>query len=118
MSSEKTLEFSPIVREKMLKLKKDITDIYGDKVANNIFTNIKKDLVRLQTFEKSGVNIADNYHIETPYWLLFSNHNYFIYRFDKTSVTVVQMFNEKEDFMKTLFGISGRIDESIDFWGE
>lgn len=118
MSSEKTLEFSPIVREKMLKLREEIIDLYGEKAAKKILGNIKKDLERLQTFEKSGENIADLYHIETPYWLLFSNHNYFIYRFDDVSVIIVQMFNEKEDFMKKIFGISGRTDESIDYWGE
>lgn len=33
-------------------------------------------------------------------------------------VVAVQMFHEREDFMKTLFGISGRTQESIDYWGE
>jgi hypothetical protein len=28
------------------------------------------------------------------------------------------MFNEKEDFMMKLFGMSGRTPESIDYWGE
>ena len=31
---------------------------------------------------------------------------------------IAEMFGEKEDFMYKLFGISGRTQESIDYWGE
>ena len=31
---------------------------------------------------------------------------------------IVQMFHELEDFMMKLFGVSGRTQESIDYWGE
>jgi hypothetical protein len=41
-----------------------------------------------------------------------------IYRIEDDKVVIVQMFNEKEDFMMKLFGISGRTQESIDYWGE
>ena len=34
------------------------------------------------------------------------------------SIYVVNIYNEREDFMMDLFGISGRTQESIDYWGE
>ena len=37
---------------------------------------------------------------------------------EKDKIVVVNMFHEKEDFMLKLFGISGRTQESIDYWGE
>ena len=52
------------------------------------------------------------------HWYIFTNQNYFIYRIEAKKVVVVQMFNEREDFMMKLFGISGRTQESIDYWGE
>ena len=33
-------------------------------------------------------------------------------------IYVVNVYNEREDFMMDLFGISGRTQESIDYWGE
>ena len=58
------------------------------------------------------------YDIDTDYWYLFTHQHYLIYRIEKGKVTIVQMFNEREDFMMKLFGISGRTQESIDYWGE
>lgn len=37
---------------------------------------------------------------------------------DVIQVMIVQMFNEREDYMMILFGLSGRTQESIDYWGE
>ena len=36
----------------------------------------------------------------------------------RIGVIIVQMFHERQDFMMKLFGISGRTQESIDYWGE
>jgi hypothetical protein len=56
--------------------------------------------------------------VDTDYFYVFTHHNYFIYRIEGDRVIIAQMFNEKEDFMIKLFGISGRTQESIDYWGE
>ena len=71
----KSVEYSQLVKRKLLKLKKELAGEYGE--------------------EKN-----------------------FIYRIEAKKVVVVQMFNEREDFMMKLFGISGRTQESIDYWGE
>ena len=73
---------------------------------------------RLEQFADSGVQIAEMYDIDTDYWYVFVNHNYFVYRVEDDKVIVVQIFNEKEDFMQKLFGITGRTQESIEYWGE
>lgn len=44
--------------------------------------------------------------------------NYFFYYLDKDSVIVAEMFDEREDFMIKLFGISSTTEESLRFWGE
>lgn len=64
-----------------------------------------------------GTKITDVYEIATDYRYIFVNHNYFIYRHDDKRIIIVNMFNENEDFMMKLFGISGRTDESLDYWG-
>lgn len=56
--------------------------------------------------------------LATDYRYIFVNHNYFIYRYDDKRIIIVNMFNENEDFIMKLFGISGRTDESLDYWGE
>ena len=112
------IEYSQIVRRKMKKLKSDLTDKYGVDFSKGIINEITKALRNLEAFSESGVNIARMYNLDTDYYYLFLKHNYFVYRVEEDRVIIVQMFHEKEDFMMKLFGISGRTDESIDYWGE
>jgi hypothetical protein len=77
-----------------------------------------KAVRRLEEYSGSGVDISQMYDVDTDYFYIFTHHNYFIYRIENDKVIIVQMFNEKEDFMIKLFGISGRTQESIDYWGE
>lgn len=67
-----------------------------------------KSIRQLEQYSDSGVQIAKFYDIDTDYWYLFVNYNYFIYRVESDKVIVLQIFNEKEDFMQSLFGITGR----------
>lgn len=73
---------------------------------------------RLEQFSDSGIRIAEMYEIDTDYYYVFVNHNYFIYRIEPDRVIIANMFHEKEDFMMKMFGLSGRTQESIDYWGE
>ena len=114
----KMVVYSPLVKRKMKALKIWLIDHHGESVAEEVLTGIIKDADVLAEFEKSGTSIAEIYHIDTEYWYIFTHQHYLVYRIEPQSVIVVQMFHEKEDFMKTLFGISGRTQESIDYWGE
>jgi len=112
------LEYSDLVKRKMKKLKKWLTEHYDLNTAKSILSEMMSDADRLKEYEESGTSIAEAYGIETDYWYFFTHQHYLVYRFEAGKVTVVQMFNEKEDFMMKLFGISGRTQESIDYWGE
>ena len=114
----KTIEYSPIVTGKLKRLRKFITEEYNDSLSEKILKEMLDDVDNLALFEESGVNISKRYDLETDYWYLFTHQHYFIYRIETTNIIIVQLFHEKEDFMKQLFGISGRSQESIDYWGE
>lgn len=112
------LEYSQIVRKKLKILKGKLMEQYGEEFAKKRLGEISARLRQLEEFGESGIRIAEQYEVDTDYYLVFVRHNYFIYRMEATKVIVVQMFNEKEDFMQKLFGLSGRTQESIDYWGE
>ncbi|MCR5092781.1 MAG: type II toxin-antitoxin system RelE/ParE family toxin [Lachnospiraceae bacterium] len=112
------LIYSPIVRNKLKALKSWLTAHFDADTAARVLTGIMADADRLKEYEKSGTNIAEVYDIDTNYWYLFTHQHYLIYRIEPGKVTIVQMFHEREDFMMKLFGISGRTQESIDYWGE
>ena len=114
----KKVEYSALAKRKLHILKDQLTFEYGDKKASDIIRSMLDAVDRLAVFEQSGTNISKWYDMDTDYWYFFSNHNYFVYRIEPGKIIVVQIFHEREDFMKTLFGISGRTQESIDYWGE
>lgn len=114
----KKLEYSQIARKKLKELKEDLTHKFGESFAQKSMKRMATAVRRLEQFSDSGVQIAEMYDVDTDYWYVFVNHNYLVYRVEGDQVIVVQIFNEKEDFMQKLFGISGRTQESVDFWGE
>lgn len=114
----KSIEFSQIVLNKLRELKSEMLSKYGDEFAGKCIKEITSVLRRLERFSTSGVRIAEMYDIDTDYYYVFVRHNYFIYRIEPQKIIVAQMFNEREDFMMKLFGMSGRTKESIDYWGE
>ena len=114
----KTLEYSPLARNKLKALKKWLDERFDENTEKEIISGMLSDADVLKKSPKIGTNISEMYDVETEYWYLFTHQHYLIYRIEAKKVIVVQIFNEKEDFMKTLFGISGRTQESIDYWGE
>ncbi|MBQ9031037.1 MAG: type II toxin-antitoxin system RelE/ParE family toxin [Parasporobacterium sp.] len=112
------VEISRIVRKKLLSLKEDLTERFDENVAGKAITSLVSAMDSLGLFPEKGVSISSIYSLETDYCYLFSTHNYIVYRFDETTVTILQLFDERQDFMKTLFGLSGRTQESIDYWDE
>ena len=112
------LVYSHIVKRKLLVLKDRLSEHFDPDTAKKVISGISKDADNLKAHEEIGTSIARMYGIDTEYWYLFTNQHYLIYRIEPGLVTVVQMFHEREDFMMKLFGVSGRTQESIDYWGE
>ena len=49
---------------------------------------------------------------------LHVEHNYIFYKINDNVIEIVDIYNEREDFMWKLFGIKLRTEESKDYWGE
>lgn len=58
------------------------------------------------------------YGLDCDYYMLFIEQNYFIYRITDEMIIILEFFNEKEDFMRQMFGIVTTSQETIDYWGE
>jgi plasmid stabilization system protein ParE len=112
------LEYSQIVRRKLKNLKLYLTEQYGEELAK---TAIKKITNRARDLQKNpdlGVDLSARYDIDTYFKAIYVNHNHLFYYINDDTIIIAEMFGEKEDFMYKLFGISGRTQESIDYWGE
>lgn len=100
----RTIEYSRIVRNKLLKLRSDLAEKYDEALSKRVIGKMMQTVRRLENYPESGVRVAELYEIETDYYYIFTEHNYFVYRIENDKVIVVQMFHEREDFMDKLFG--------------
>ena len=67
--------------------------------------------------------MREKYDLDCDYYMLFIEHNYFIYRILEDMIMILmimilEIFNEKEDFMYQLFGIVTTSQDTLDHWGE
>ena len=112
------LEYSQIVRRKLKTLKLYLSEQYGVDSAKSAVKRITDSARKLQNNPDLGVDLSAKFEIDTDFRDLFVNHNHLFYYRNGDTIIIAEMFGEKEDFMNKLFGISGRTQESIDYWGE
>ena len=113
------IEYSQIVRRKMKALKAELIQSYGSDKAKKILTQITKAIRRLEMFPQSGTAVSSLYDVNCDYSYIFTEHNYFFYRMkDEETILILEMFHEKEDFLRKLFGIVTTSQETLDYWNE
>lgn len=112
------LKYSPDASDKLRELKKQITKTFGAQVASRIVSEIMREIRSLQENPKKGVSVEAMFGISTPYRFLHIKKNYAFYRFENDTIFVTDIFNEKEDFIRRMFRVSLRTQDSVDFWGE
>lgn len=112
------LEYSQIVRKKLKSLKIFLTEQYGEEFSHESIKKITSRARELQKNPDLGTELSARFDIDTDYRILFVEHNHLLYYKEGNTVIVAEMFGEKEDFMYKLFGVSGRTQESIEYWGE
>ena len=112
------LKYSPDASDKLKEIKKQITASYGKESATKIVSKIMGEIKDLTTYPEKGASVESVLGIPTPYRFLHVEKNYAFYRIEDNTIFVTDIYNEREDFLWRMFGISLRTQESIDFWGE
>ena len=114
----KELKYSPDAVEKLHTIKKEIAERYGENVACRVLKRMTQSFRYLQYFEKKGQSVEKIFGIISEYRFLYAEHNYAFYRITEDSILIVDIYNEREDFMWKLFGIKTTSAETEEYWGE
>lgn len=56
--------------------------------------------------------------VTSDYRYIFVAKNYVFYKIESDCIRIIDIYNEKEDFLWVLFGIDTTPQETIDYWGE
>ena len=114
----KKIKYSPDAADKLRALKRDISGQYGTDKAKQIVKLITDSINSLTLFEKKGPAVSELFDVITDYRYLYVSRNYVFYHIEDECIRIVNIYNEKEDFMLQLFGIDTTPQETIDYWGE
>ena len=112
------VEYSQIVRRKLKALKARLTSEFGPEVSGKSLKRITDAVRGLEKFAEKGVLVSSMYDLDCDYRYLYVGHNYLFYRIEKNKIIIVEMFDDREDFMYKLFGVSTISQESLDYWNE
>jgi len=114
----KKVEYSQIVRRKLKNLRTRLTSEFGAEVSRKSIKQITDVARGLGDFEERGISVLSMYGIVCDYRYIYAGCNYLFYRIEGDKIIIVEMFDEREDFMYKLFGITTTTHESLDYWDE
>lgn len=114
----KKVEYSQIVRRKLKNLRTRLTSEFGAEVSRKSIKQITDAVRGLEDFEEKGISVSSMCGIECDYRYIYAGHNYLFYRIEGNKIIIVEMFDEREDFMYKLLGITTTTQESLDCWDE
>ncbi len=114
----KELKYSPDYTEKMRGFKKYLDFRFGGDVRKRVIKEIGSRVRALREHEQLGISVRDIYGVDTDCLCIFVAKNYVFYRIEPDCIYVVNIYNEREDFMMDLFGIKSATQETDDYWGE
>ena len=114
----KKIEYSQIVRKKIQTLKAYLSDEFGAAFSQKSIKQITTSVRNLTNFPEKGAGVSAMYDIDCDYRYIYVSHNYLFYRIEEDKIIVVEMFDERENFMYKLFGISTTSQKSVDYWDD
>ena len=113
--------YSPIVQDKLAILKSKLVELCGEKIGKKRFLTVVNGFESRLTFSNTGIPIKTIYDVEEEfekYYLIYSYKNYFLYYVEGIQVNVMEMYDEREDFARAMFGIITTTQETLDYWDE
>ena len=100
-----------------MKLK--LVEMCGENVGIKHFSQVIDGFEVRLTFSNTGVPIKTIYDVGSEfehYFVIYSHKNYFLYYIENEMVYVMEMYDEREDFARTLFGIVTTSKETLEYW--
>ncbi len=114
----KKIKYTPDAADIFRALKLAISQEYGSDSAKKIVKGITDAIRGLCGYEEKGPEVSKMFDVVSDYRYIFVSGNYVLYRIEKKYIRIINLYNEKEDFMRQLFGVDTTLQETIDYWNE
>lgn len=101
------LYYTPRARNDLANIKESVIEKFADEnLAIEVLKKITKTVRHLIVFPYLGQELSEITGIYTEYRCLFCEKNYVFYRVEEDRICIIRVLNEKQDYMRILFGVS------------
>ncbi len=114
----KKIKYTPDATDKLRGINRRILMMYGRDKAKKIVGNIMNTINELAEYEYKGPSVESVLGVDSDYRYIYVNQNYIFYSVDEDYIKIINIYNEKEDFMWRLFGVNTTSQATLDFWDE
>ena len=114
----KRIKYTPDAAEKLRDIKRVVAKQFGQETEKVTVERLLKSIRGLLDNENEGPSVAMMFGVDSDYRYLVVSPNYIFYKVEENCVYIVNIYHEKEDFMRHLFGIETTTQETIDYWKE
>lgn len=112
------LIYTPKALEDLQGIKTYVSKQFGGNKAKACVSEITSTVRQLELFPEEGLCVEDLIEYPTDYHYLVVKPNYVFYRVENDIVRVIRILNEKQDFLRILFGITSISEEGDNYWGD
>ncbi len=114
----KKVKYTPDAADKLRDINRRILMVYGRDKAKTIVGKITNKIKALTQHENMGPAVEDVLGVESNYRYIYVYRNYIFYAIEEDCIRIINIYNEKEDFMWRLFGVDTTSQDTIDYWDE
>ena len=108
----KKLVYSPDYKEKISVLRDWLDLRFGKQIRVKCMAEIKGRLSSLKELPGQGMSVRDMFEVDSDYEFIYVAHNYIFYYQDEARIYIVNIYDDREDFMYKLFGIRTTSEEA------
>ena len=112
----KRIAYSPDYKEKLETIREWLNLRFGKKTCAEHMSKIRQRLTSLKEFPNLGISVRAMFGVDSDYEFIFVSHNYIFYYQDEEFIYIVNIYDDREDFMYKLFGIRNFSDETGQDW--
>lgn len=114
----KQIKYTPDAADKLRAIKESILLQYGSKKAKEVVGSIINAIRGLVNYEEIGPSVEGMFGVAFDYRYIFVSRNYVFYSIESNCIKIINIYNEKEDFMWLLFGVDTTPQETLTYWEE
>ena len=108
----KELIYSPDYQEKIIKLRNDLDQKYGQSTRKKVLAEIDHRIQLLKTQNYLGISLREMHGIDCDFYYIHVANNVVFYEVEGKHIRILNMYHEREDYIIKFLGSKAKLNEN------